>query len=176
MTSVPAWIWACSPAGPCCPVAPPLYKGRWWTGPLQSLGWQPGCTLPLGGDKRKETKFTNEKVQKKKRRHKRLRGNNNKPQKCHLGDVQSSWWRNKTLERRSVRLKTRTDCKWVLCKCVFVHNSSTTIKIDVTENRLHHGFIEPFQSLQTEKQTMINTFVFHHDLFIVLLIFNYSYS
>lgn len=70
----------------------------------------------------------------------------------------------------------RTDCKWVLCKCVFVPNSSTTIKIDVTENRLHNGFIEPLQSLQTEKQTIINTFVFHLNLFIVLLIFNYSYS
>lgn len=65
---------------------------------------------------------------------------------------------------------------WVLCKCVFVHNSSATIKIDVTENRLHHSFIEPLQSLQTEKQTMIDTFVSHLYLFIVLLIFNYSYS
>lgn len=37
MTSGPAWIWVDSPAGSCCRVAPPLYTGRWWTGPSQTL-------------------------------------------------------------------------------------------------------------------------------------------
>lgn len=44
MTSGPAWIWDDSPAGSCCPVAPPLYRGKWWTGPSQNLDWQPRCT------------------------------------------------------------------------------------------------------------------------------------
>lgn len=37
--------------------------------------------------------------------------------------------------------------------CLRAHNS-LTIKIDVTENGLHHSFIKPFQSLQTDTLTV----------------------
>ncbi len=42
----------------------------------------------------------------------------------------------------------------LVCMSQCLHSSSTTIKIDVAKNRLHHGLIEPLQRLQTERQTV----------------------
>lgn len=71
----------------------------------------------------------------------------------YIVDETFTTYRNNKLKREKRETQNRNILYVHACvrACLCLH-SSNTIKIDVAENRLHHGLIEPLQRLQTERQ------------------------